>query len=96
MHVNDDLWMIAEGYNLFVFDYRGYGESQGTPDIDGVHLDAKAALETLLLTLPRAKQDGIIVFGKSLGGAIAVYAVANSSPRVKEQVKALIVDSTCT
>jgi len=91
MHVNDDLWLIVAGYNLFIFDYRGYGRSQGTPVIGGVHLDAEAALETLLFTLPRAKQDGIIVFGKSLGGAIAVYAVANSP--YKYRVKALIVDS---
>jgi hypothetical protein len=92
MHVNDDLWLIAAGYNLFIFDYRGYGKSQGTPVIGGVQLDAEAALKTLLCTFPRAKQDGIIVFGKSLGGAIAVYIVANSP--YKYLVKTLIVDST--
>jgi fermentation-respiration switch protein FrsA (DUF1100 family) len=92
IHVNDDLWLIAEGYNLFLFDYRGYGKSQGTPVIEGVQLDAEAALETLLFTLPRTKQDRIVVFGKSLGGAIAIYTVANSP--YKNRVKALIVDST--
>jgi len=92
MHVNDDLWLIPAGYNLFLFDYRGYGRSQGTPVIEGVQLDAEAALETLLFTLPRAKQDDVIVFGKSLGGAIATYTVANSP--YKDHVKALIVDST--
>ena len=58
-HVKLDLWLIDAGYNLFIFDYRGYGRSEGTPDVKGINLDAEAALETLLFTLPRAK-DGII------------------------------------
>ncbi len=90
-HAKLDLWLIDAGYNLFIFDYRGYGKSEGTPDVKGVHRDAEAALETLLNTLPRAQKDGIIVFGKSLGGAIAVFTVANSP--YKDRVKALILDS---
>jgi fermentation-respiration switch protein FrsA (DUF1100 family) len=90
-HVKLDLWLIDAGYNLFIFDYRGYGWSEGTPTVQGINRDAEAALETLLVTLPRAKQDNIIVFGKSLGGAVAVYTVANSP--YKNRVKALILDS---
>jgi len=92
VHAEHDLWLIDAGYNLFIFDYRGYGRSEGTPDIDGVHLDTEAALEALALELPRAKQDGIIVFGESLGGAIAVYTVAKS--HYMDRVKALVLDST--
>ncbi len=92
VHAEHDLWLIDAGYNLFIFDYRGYGSSEGTPDIEGVHLDTEAAFETLVFNLPRAKQGGIIVFGKSLGGAIAVYAVAKS--RYKSWVEALILDSS--
>ncbi len=44
------------------------------------------------MKLPRAKQDGITVFGKSLWGAIAVYAVAKSP--YKSWVRALILDGT--
>ncbi len=90
-HVKLDLWLIDAGYNLFIFDYRGYGRSEGTPDVKGIHLDAEAALETVLFALPRTKNDGIIVFGKSLGGAVAIYTVANSPS--KGRVKALILDS---
>ncbi|MCK9419772.1 MAG: alpha/beta hydrolase [Nitrospirae bacterium] len=90
-HVMLDLWLIDAGYNLFIFDYRGYGRSEGSPDVKGIQLDAEAALETLLFTLPRAKYDNIIIFGKSLGGAVAVYTVANSPH--KYRVKALILDS---
>jgi hypothetical protein len=90
-HVMLDLWLIDAGYNLFIFDYRGYGKSEGAPDVKGIQLDAEAALETLLFKLPRAKHDNVIVFGKSLGGAVAVYTVANSPH--KDRVKALILDS---
>ncbi len=90
-HVKLDLWLIDAGYNLFIFDYRGYGRSEGAPDVKGIQLDAEAALETLLFKLPRANRDNIIVFGKSLGGAVAVYTVANSP--YKDRVKALILDS---
>ena len=90
-HVMLALWLIDAGYNLFIFDYRGYGRSEGTPTVQGINRDAEAALETLLFTLPRVKQDNIIVFGKSLGGAVAVYTVANSPN--KNRVKALILDS---
>ncbi len=90
-HVKLDLWLIDAGYNLFIFDYRGYGRSEGEPTVKGINLDAEAALETLLNTLPRDRKDGVIVFGKSLGGAVAVYTVANSP--YKDRVKALILDS---
>ncbi len=90
-HVKLDLWLVDAGYNLFIFDYRGYGKSDGVPDVTGIHLDAAAALETLVNSLPRSKNDAVIVLGKSLGGAVAAYTVANSPFR--NRVKALVLDS---
>jgi uncharacterized protein len=90
-HVKLDLWLIDAGYNLFIFDYRGYGTSEGTAEVGGIHRDAEAALEVLLFTLPRARQDDVIVFGKSLGGSVAAYLVAHSPN--KNRVRALVLDS---
>lgn len=90
-HVKLDLWLVEAGYNLFIFDYRGYGRSEGQPDVKGVHLDAEAALETLVNRLPHPGNDRVIIFGKSLGGAIATHIVATSP--YKGRVKALILDS---
>ncbi len=89
-HVNSVLWLTLEGYDVFTFDYRGYGRSEGSPTQDGVHRDAQSALETVL-TLPDINKERLFVLGQSLGGAIAVYAVANSEH--KNHVKALILDS---
>lgn len=89
-HVNGVLWLVMEGYDVFAFDYRGYGRSQGKTSIDGVHLDSMAALE-LLLSLPDANRDRVFVFGQSIGAAIAVYTVANFPH--KERIKGVIIES---
>jgi fermentation-respiration switch protein FrsA (DUF1100 family) len=83
-------WMPAAGFNVLAFDYRGYGASQGRPTLSGVQLDIDAAMRVLL---GRADVDPqrIVVFGQSLGGALAIYYVAHSKERV--HVRALVTDS---
>jgi uncharacterized protein len=89
-HVNAVLWLVKAKYQVFAFDYRGYGTSDGTPDIPGVNRDGVAALDQAFHTRG-GEGGGVVVFGQSLGGAIATYAVANSPRRA--EVKALILDS---
>lgn len=89
-HVNSVIWLTLEGYDVFAFDYRGYGKSEGSPTLEGVHIDAKAALETVF-NLPQANKGHIFISGQSLGGAVAVYTVATSA--YKDRIKALIIDS---
>jgi hypothetical protein len=90
-HVQSVLWLVREGYTAFAFDYRGYGWSGGeTPDIPGVHRDARAALSKLL-SLPGISPDRLVVFGQSLGAAVAVYTVATASSA--RRPRALILDS---
>jgi len=89
-HINNVLWLTECGYDVFAFDYRGYGKSAGHPTIEGVHIDAQAAIEATL-NLTQKDDERIILLGQSLGGAIAVYATANSAQ--KNRIKALIVDS---
>jgi uncharacterized protein len=59
------------GVNIFIFDYRGYGKSQGHPTEEGTYRDAQGALDYLRLR-PDVDEEKIVVFGQSLGGAIAV------------------------
>lgn len=89
-HVNSVLWLVKEGYNLFIIDYRGYGWSGGDPSLAGAHLDADAALEKLF-SLPETDPDRVVVLGQSLGGSIAIYTVTHSPH--KDRIRALIVDS---
>ncbi|MGE5190287.1 MAG: alpha/beta hydrolase, partial [Gemmatimonadota bacterium] len=76
-HVNAVLWLVRSGYRVFLFDYRGYGRSEGSPTMAGVHLDALAAIDALF-GMKEVDGDRIVVLGQSLGGAVAVYAVAHS------------------
>ena len=89
-HVNGVLWLVEAGYNVFIFDYRGYGRSEGRPTIEGAHVDAETAL-SMMMTLPGVEPDRIVILGQSLGGAIAVYLVANTP--CKDHIRALIIDS---
>ncbi len=57
--------------NVFIFDYRGYGRSEGSPDEPGVYLDAEAAYD-YMISRKDVDKNKIIIFGRSLGGAVAV------------------------
>ncbi len=89
-HVNGVLWLALSGYRVLLVDYRGYGRSEGKPTMAGVHTDALAAIDALF-AMDEVDKDRVAVLGQSLGGSIAVYAVANSPH--KDRVRALIVDS---
>lgn len=61
----------AAGLDVFIFDYRGYGQSTGHPDEPGTYRDAEAAYEHL--TRQRQIDPGcVILYGESLGSAVAV------------------------
>jgi len=89
-HVDSVLWLAVSGYRVFLFDYRGYGKSDGKATMAGVHKDALAAIDALF-GMDEVDRDRVAVLGQSLGGAVAVYAVANSPH--KARIKALVVDS---
>jgi len=77
------------GLSVFIFDYRGFGQSTGSPTEQGTYLDAQAAWSYLIRT--RALDAGeIIVFGRSLGGAIATWLASRHTPAM------LILESTFT
>jgi uncharacterized protein len=61
----------ALGLNLLAFDYRGYGESEGAPSEAGLYKDADAAYRYLREERGVASAK-IVVFGHSLGSAVAV------------------------
>ena len=68
------------GVNLLVFDYQGYGKSQGSPSELGTYCDARAALRYLQEQSGLAPEK-IVFFGHSLGAAIAVELATTHMPR---------------
>lgn len=76
-HFPFSAWLAKKGYNVFIFDYRGYGASGGKAALDGLVMDGEAALRQAQ-KLPGADPAKMVVFGQSLGGAIAMAAVGES------------------
>jgi fermentation-respiration switch protein FrsA (DUF1100 family) len=85
LHARYAQWMSKKGFAVLVFDYRGYGKSEGTPTRDGTVADALAAIDYALARDP----NRTIVFGHSLGGAIAIAAGAQ-----RQAVRAVVAEST--
>ena len=92
-HIASVAWLPAEGFDVLLVDYRGYGLSGGSPSLAGLHLDFEAALGALL-ERPDADPDRVIVLGQSLGGSLAITGLA-ASPR-RGQVRALVVEGALT
>ncbi len=68
------------GYPVLVVDYRGYGESAGSPTETGLYSDGRAALE-YLRSRPDVDEGRIAVWGRSIGAAIAVDAALDATPK---------------
>lgn len=82
-------WLHRIGLNLFAFDYRGYGRSDGTPSEAGLFQDVRAAHD--YLTQDRGVSAGkLILFGHSLGGAVAIDGAG------QRPVAGLVVQSSFT
>lgn len=75
--------------STLIIDYRGYGQSEGEPTEQGTYLDAEAAWD-YLVEERRVSPTKIIIFGRSLGGAVAARLAQTHQPR------ALILESTFT
>jgi uncharacterized protein len=87
-HRLENLALLREhlGVHAFIFDYRGYGQSAGQPSEAGLYEDATAAL-AYVRGLPDVDPTRIVLFGRSLGAAVAVELAA------REAVRGVILES---
>lgn len=85
-------WVMDRGYNLFVFDYRGFGISDGSPTPDGIYQDSMAALGEGRKLWSENGKGKFVVYGQSLGGTIAMRALADYQEL--SEVDLVVQDST--
>ena len=86
----DKLSMLYDlGVNIFIFDYRGYGKSEGAPSEKGLYADTQAAY-SVLTREKKAAPASIVLYGESIGGACAIDLAA------REKVGAVILEGTFT
>lgn len=65
---------------VLIFDYRGYGRSEGTASVEGVLQDARAA-HAALVRRASVPETRVVLMGRSLGGAVVVQLAAETPPR---------------
>ena len=83
--------LSALGAEVICFDYRGYGDSGGSPSEEGLALDARAAWD--YLQKKNVKPESIVIHGESMGGAVAIRLASELSAQ-KTPPAGLVVEGT--
>jgi hypothetical protein len=77
------------GLSVFIYDYRGFGQSEGSPDEQGLYRDAEAA-QAQARAMADAQGQKLVLLGRSLGGVAAVWLAS------RRPVEGVILESTFT
>ena len=76
------LFYTKFGYNVFIYSYRGYGKSTGSPSEAGLKIDAQTVMKYLTCENHQYSQSSIVLYGRSLGGAVAIYIASTMSASI--------------
>lgn len=87
-HLGLAAWLPAEGYNVLMFDYRGYGKSEGRVTRSGTIVDGCAAVD-YVLGRPDVDPERVFIYGQSLGGAVGIVVAAQ-----RPAIRAVAVEGT--
>jgi fermentation-respiration switch protein FrsA (DUF1100 family) len=85
-HFANVYWLVALGYDVYLFDYRGYGQSEGEAELGPIVDDMQMLIGHVLEDLPA--NNKLIVMGQSLGASLSIYSVAHN--RYRDRIKALV------
>ena len=89
-HINAVYWFADYGFDVYLLDYRGYGKSQGWPDLPLVLSDIAEVSEWFLARTPADRPR--VVFGQSMGASMAGYVMATRSD-IASQMSLIILES---
>ena len=82
-------FLVKRNISVFIFDYRGFGQSSGRPSEKGIFIDGIAAYD-YLTKIEKISPDRIVLFGRSLGGSVAIEVA------LQRKVRCLVIESTFT
>jgi abhydrolase domain-containing protein 13 len=81
------------GCNIFMLSYRGYGLSEGTPSEEGIRIDAQEVLG-YLIHHPDIDSRRIVLYGQSIGGAVALDLASRNPDKVSRDDETLLPSSS--
>lgn len=87
-HLGFCTWLAEAGYNVLIYDYRGFGKSTGVVDRRGMINDVKAAFR-YVQQRPDVDSSRLISYGHSLGGAQSITALAETPVK---NLRAIVID----
>jgi dipeptidyl aminopeptidase/acylaminoacyl peptidase len=90
-HIGFTEYLPAAGFNLFIFDYRGYGQSEGSARTRGPLIDDTNAALDALLARNDIDRNRIGLYGQSLGGSIGLNVMAN-----RPEIRCAVIESAFT
>lgn len=91
-HLLNVAWLPKDGYNVFIIDYRGYGQSTGAPDIEGALHDSEIGLRWLVDA--KAEEAPFFLLGQSLGGSLSIMLASEWVQRDEQPpLTGVILDS---
>ncbi len=90
-HYTSLLWLTKHGFELFSFDYRGYGRSDGKVDTGKILADVQLVLK-FLQERSRKNQVPLIIYGQSLGGILAVRSLGELKDR--SFISAIVIEGS--
>lgn len=90
-HIGFVHWLPDAGYNVMLWDYRGFGRSSGYAHLGALHEDAQAALD-YLVARSAFDREHLVLYGQSLGGSVAIRTAAATPHRAL--LRAVISEST--
>lgn len=93
-HIANVQWLPATGYQVFLLDYRGFGASQGSPELPDLFEDITAA-EAWLAKAPETAEHPLYLLGQSLGASLGLCYVARGAT-AKARFSGLVSDAAFT
>jgi len=90
-HIASVWWLPAAGYQVLLLDYRGFGDSQGRPQLPAVLADIRAAFDWLAAE-PASQGPPLFLLGQSLGASLGGY-LAGADPALRARLAGVVLDS---
>ncbi|PKM33089.1 MAG: alpha/beta hydrolase, partial [Gammaproteobacteria bacterium HGW-Gammaproteobacteria-10] len=92
MHIHNVKWLPEQGYQVLLIDYRGFGHSEGKPNLPGIFLDIETGFDWLIA---QSESKPLFLLGQSLGASLGIYFAARN-PSARQHLDGIVSDAAFT